>query len=118
VGGCVYGDFCTGEIFLHLNGTSTVVLDSPLNVSSFGEDESGEAYVVGLLNGPSLVGSGSPGAAAADWTVVGVGDVNGDGRADIVWRHASGTVAVWLLDGPSVVGSGAVGGAANDWQIQ
>jgi len=48
VGAYVHGDFCTGEIFLLRNGTSTVALDSGLNISSFGEDESGEVYVVNL----------------------------------------------------------------------
>ena len=49
MGGYVYGDYCTGEIFLHLNGTSTRPLDSPYNIPSFGEDESrGEVCVVGL----------------------------------------------------------------------
>jgi hypothetical protein len=48
VGAYVYGDFCSGEVFLHQNGTSSVALDTGLNISSFGEDESGELYVVGL----------------------------------------------------------------------
>src|SRR5215216_5128953 len=47
-GAYVYGDFCTGEIFL-LNGNSSVeLLDTDLSVSSFGEDEAGEIYVVSL----------------------------------------------------------------------
>jgi glucose/arabinose dehydrogenase len=44
----VYADYCSGEIFELQNGVSTVALDSGLNVSSFGEDELGELYVVGL----------------------------------------------------------------------
>lgn len=46
-GSYVYGDFCTGEIFVLEGATSTVPLDTNLNISSFGEDESGEIYVVG-----------------------------------------------------------------------
>lgn len=44
----VYGDFCTGEIFQLPGGTASVLLDTGLSISSFGEDESGEIYVVGL----------------------------------------------------------------------
>ena len=44
----VYGDFCTGEIFSLSNGVQSVLLDTALNISSFGEGESGEIYVVGL----------------------------------------------------------------------
>ena len=47
-GAYVYGDFCTGEIFLYENGEQTVVLDTDLLLASFGEDEAGEMYVVGL----------------------------------------------------------------------
>ncbi|HEV8663317.1 MAG TPA: PQQ-dependent sugar dehydrogenase [Candidatus Methylomirabilis sp.] len=54
VGAYVYGDFCTGEIFQLFpaasGGTATLLLDTSLNffLSSFGEDEAGEIYVVGL----------------------------------------------------------------------
>jgi hypothetical protein len=44
----VYGDFCTGEIFGWDGSSQTVLLHSGLNISSFGEDEAGELYVVGL----------------------------------------------------------------------
>ena len=47
-GGYVYADFCSGEIFLLSNGVQSLLLDTALNISSFGEDESGEIYVVGL----------------------------------------------------------------------
>jgi len=48
VGTYVFADFCTGEIFT-LNGTTAgLLLDTNLSISSFGEDEAGELYVVGL----------------------------------------------------------------------
>ena len=47
-GAYVFGDFCTGEIFLRENGQWNLLLPSNLLVSSFGEDESGEIYVVDL----------------------------------------------------------------------
>jgi glucose/arabinose dehydrogenase len=50
-GAYVYGDFCTGEIWQLLppasGGAETLLLDTALNISSFGEDEAGEIYVVG-----------------------------------------------------------------------
>jgi glucose/arabinose dehydrogenase len=52
VGAYVFGDFCTGEILQLFpatgEGAQTVLLDTPLSISSFGEDEAGEIYVVGL----------------------------------------------------------------------
>ena len=47
-GSYVFGDFCTGEIFLFNGGQQSLLLDTNLNISSFGEDEEGELYVVGL----------------------------------------------------------------------
>jgi glucose/arabinose dehydrogenase len=44
----VYGDFCSGEIFRWDGSTQAVLLDTTMNISSFGEDEAGEIYVVNL----------------------------------------------------------------------
>lgn len=44
----VYADYCTGEIFAWNGVSQTVLLDTALNISSIGEDEQGELYVVGL----------------------------------------------------------------------
>ncbi len=49
----VFGDFCSGDVFL-VGGTSgsvagaTGILATGLNISSFGEDDAGELYVVDL----------------------------------------------------------------------
>ena len=48
LGSYIYGDFCTGEIFMLMNGAQTRLLDTSLSISSFGEDEAGEIYVVGI----------------------------------------------------------------------
>jgi glucose/arabinose dehydrogenase len=42
----LYADYCSGEIWGLHGRESTVLLDSKLAVSSFGEDEAGEVYVV------------------------------------------------------------------------
>jgi hypothetical protein len=41
------------------------------------------------------------------WQVVGVGDFNGDGRADVLWFNTNtGVLAEWLLDGKGNVIAG------------
>ncbi len=55
-GAYIYGDFCSGRIWaLHVGDDGswrqTQLLESQLEISSFGEDESGELYVVGLEPG-------------------------------------------------------------------
>lgn len=42
----IYGDFCTGEILT--GAQQTLLLDTDRRIVSFGEDEAGELYVVGL----------------------------------------------------------------------
>ena len=44
----VYGDYCTGEIFAWNGSTQTLLLDTAYNISSFGENQQGELYVVDL----------------------------------------------------------------------
>ncbi|HLA17373.1 MAG TPA: PQQ-dependent sugar dehydrogenase [Candidatus Limnocylindrales bacterium] len=52
-GGYFYGDFCSGRIWAFDSAarspvTGVQLLDTSLNISSFGEDEDGEVYVVDL----------------------------------------------------------------------
>lgn len=45
-GGYIFADFCTGEIFLLDSGVQSLLLSTGRNISSFGEGEDGELYVV------------------------------------------------------------------------
>jgi glucose/arabinose dehydrogenase len=57
----VYADFCSGEIFGLRGGTQRVLLDTTLAVSSFGEDEAGEMYVVDHRGGVYRIIAGAGG---------------------------------------------------------
>ncbi|MEW6131518.1 MAG: PQQ-dependent sugar dehydrogenase, partial [Acidobacteriota bacterium] len=45
-GAYIYADYCSGEIFQLQGTTQTVILDTAFLLSSFGEDEAGEIYVI------------------------------------------------------------------------
>jgi hypothetical protein len=47
-GAYVFADYCTGEILMLESQVQSVLMDTSFNISSFGEDEAGEIYVVGL----------------------------------------------------------------------
>ena len=58
---------------------------------------------------------------SAAWQVQGVGDFNGDGRDDILWRHDNGTITDWLgqADGGFVGNKGNVlTNVSATWQVQ
>ena len=60
----VYADFCTGEIFTWNGAAQQVVLDTSLSISSFGEDDAGEIYVVALNGAVSRIAGPGGGAGA------------------------------------------------------
>ena len=51
---------------------------------------------------PTYQSSGSP--TGNDWQVTGLGDFDGRGTSDILWRHASGQFAIWLIGNGQFIG--------------
>jgi hypothetical protein len=75
-GAYVFGDFCSGEIFVLHEGNQTVILDTSLGISSFGEDESGELYVVALGGSVSrITSSSSPDVTERQYSIPELGGV-------------------------------------------
>ncbi|MDQ3009256.1 MAG: PQQ-dependent sugar dehydrogenase [Acidobacteriota bacterium] len=88
-GSYVFGDYCTGEIFLFENGAARLLLDSPYNISSFGEDEAGELYVVHL--GGAIYRIVNLNAPAGQVAIVSAASYRGDALAPELITAAFGT---------------------------
>jgi hypothetical protein len=80
----------------------------------------GHGNVIGNLALSMTCGSG----CYPQWQVVGVGDFNGDGHADVLWFNANtGVLSEWLLDGHgNVIGTPnlsmtCASGCYPQWQI-
>jgi hypothetical protein len=113
-GNYVYGDYCSGEIFTW-NGTSqTLLLDTSMSISSFGEDEDGELYVVGLSGVVSRIVRSAPCTYAitpvrANYSASGgSGTVTVNTAAGCAWSARSNDPS-WITATPaSGTGSGSV----------
>jgi hypothetical protein len=70
----------------------------------------------GAVGSSAVLATGLPG----DWIIGGIGDLDNNGTADVVWRHVpSGLVAAWLMTpGTGAVGtSGVLDTIPADWSI-
>jgi len=111
-GAYIYADFCTGEMFL-LQGTAQSFLqDTTLSISSFGEDEAGELYVVSLGGTVHrLVNSCSYSISPASRTSPAGGEtltVNVTTQGGCGWSAVSNSGFITVASGASGTGSGTV----------
>jgi hypothetical protein len=87
----------------------------------FRNSATGEAYVWLSQTGSAAVNflGQSLGAVPANWSIKGVGDFDGDGRADILWRSDAGDVYLWLDShaGAVAMTGQSVSSVGNDWSI-
>ena len=68
------------------------------------------------MNGTTVLNANSSFVAnvPTNWSIVGTGDFNGDGKTDIVWRDTAGDIAIWLMNGVTISGASGIGTVADD----
>ncbi|TMH93500.1 MAG: VCBS repeat-containing protein [Betaproteobacteria bacterium] len=82
----------------------------------------GENYLYPMNGTTILAGEGFLRTVAdLNWKIAGVGDFDGDGKADILWRNSStGENYIWLMNGLSTASQGSVNfvDPASGWQVK
>ena len=104
------------SVIVQPKGGSDITPDTTTNV--FWRNTSSGEVAVWLMNGLSITSVGFPGSASSDWKIEQVGDMNGDGKMDVLWRSTSGMVAVWLMNEATIITSGFLGGVPAEWVIK
>jgi hypothetical protein len=111
----VYGDFCSGEILGWNGSAQSVLLDTAMSISSFGEDEAGELYVVNLGGSVSRIASTAPpctfgiSPTSESFTRTGgTGSVSVSAGAGCPWTAVSNVSWITITGGSSGTGDGTV----------
>jgi len=55
--------------------------------------------------------------AGGGWTIRRTPDLNGDGKADLVFHNADGRVAAWLMTGTAMTSGSELIGAGTGWDV-
>jgi hypothetical protein len=84
------------------------------------------ALFLWLMDGTTVIGATYLDPIGTDWQIQRLGDFNGDGKADILWRYMNaaapdaGKLYIWMMDGPTVAsGTGYTNSQADfRWQVQ
>ena len=98
----------------------------PLVWSVAGADSNGNIFwrnsttgEVGMwvMNGTQVAQSVNFGVVPLTWNIAGIGDFDGNGSADIMWRDSGGNVGTWLMNGTSILSSAVLGNVPLNWTI-
>ena len=99
-------------------GTGTLITNGPgtnAGISDvFWRNSSDGTLAHWSLNGAQITSTqlltlgGNPAAPDASWNVAGVGDFNGNGNGDLLWRNTNGSVIDWTMNGAQIASAQSV----------
>jgi Ca2+-binding RTX toxin-like protein len=114
-------DTLTGVEFAHFTDRDVFLARAAETFSGDGASDiflrssSSGALALWFLNGASITGA-APGSIAASFSTLGYGDLNGDGRDDILWRDTSGALSLWEMNGAAHTAV-SLGNVSTAWNV-
>jgi FG-GAP-like repeat len=70
-----------------------------------------------VMDGTSITKSADFGAVPLTWSIAGIGDFDGNGSTDILWRDTSGNVGIWLMNGTNLMSTATLGNVGLNWSV-
>src|SRR5438477_724951 len=68
------------------------------------------------MNGSSMT-SAAFFTVPAGWSLAAIGDFNGDGKADLFWRHTDGSAVTWLMNGGTILNAIFYNHMGPEWAV-
>jgi hypothetical protein len=98
--------------------TNWTVVGADMNGDIFWRNTvTGEVSMWVMKNGTQIAQTVDFGVAPLNWTIAGIGDFDGNGSTDILWRDNSGNVGLWLMNGTQIMSTAVLGNAPLNWSI-
>jgi hypothetical protein len=72
---------------------------------------------VWTMNGTEVEARAMVEPAGAGWRVADVGDYDGDGRDDILWRSDENMLSIWTMDGAAARNKAFIGSIGQEWRV-
>jgi hypothetical protein len=80
-------------------------------------DSAGDIALWGVQNG-QVTNSSGLGNVPGNFVVQGIGDFNGDGKLDILWRATdSGVLSIWFTNGTQVTSASVLSTLPSNWSV-
>jgi hypothetical protein len=70
-----------------------------------------------VMNGAQVAQVADFGPVPLTWIIAGIGDFDGNGSTDLLWRDTSGNVGMWLMNGTSILSSKVIGNVPSNWVL-
>ena len=112
------GNRATSTVMLGNVPPSWTIIGSDANGGIIWRDTSGNIAVWKVTGAGTLIQSNGIGTLPSNWQLVGVGDFNGDGYVDLLWRdNNTEHVGVWFLNDVLAVQSTVHFGVIPSWVV-